>query len=280
MTGDVVLRCSRPGDEPALKTLWKLVFGDGDALIGAFFDTLYIPGGAVVAVRGDEILSAAHLLRGVTLRSAGGDGTPAAYFYALATLPRERGRGLGRAVTAECIRLSRARGETLCLMPGDEGLRRWYARSCGLTELSRRDTLTLPCIRPAETGASRQLTPAQYRARREAFLAGTAHADLPENFFRFQAALCALSGGGGLLELRRGDLSALACGERDGDTLCLKELLTSGNRDQAAAALAADSGCGRCVAMVPAAPDTGSGAVMAAAPSHGLENSWWGPVFD
>ena len=279
MTGDVALRCSRPGDEPALKALWKLVFGDGDALIGAFFDTLYVPGGAVVAVQGGEILSAAHLLRGVTLRSAAGDGTPAAYFYALATLPQERGRGLGRAVTAECIRLSRDRGETFCLMPGDEGLRRWYAQSCGLTDMSRREQHTLTGISPGESGIVRPLTPAQYRARREAFLAGTAHADLPENFFRFQAALCALSGGG-LLELRRGNLSALACGERDGDTLCLKELLTSGNRDQAAAALAADSGCGRCVAMVPAAPDTGSGAVMAAAPSHGLENSWWGPVFD
>ena len=40
MTGE--LRLAQERDIPALKALWKLVFGDTDELIDAFFELLFI----------------------------------------------------------------------------------------------------------------------------------------------------------------------------------------------------------------------------------------------
>jgi hypothetical protein len=41
-------RPSRPGEEAALRQLWKLVFGDSDAFLDRFFSLVYTPGMAWV----------------------------------------------------------------------------------------------------------------------------------------------------------------------------------------------------------------------------------------
>ena len=49
-------RFSRPGDEPALKDLWRAVFGPEEDFIELFFREAYTPGCAAVACSGGEIV--------------------------------------------------------------------------------------------------------------------------------------------------------------------------------------------------------------------------------
>ena len=269
------LRAAASGDEAELKALWREVFHDEDAVIDAFFDCLYVPKDALVAVSGDGISAAAYLLRGVTLCTP--DGTrPAAYFYALATRPDCRGRGLGRKITRECMRICAQRGETFCLMPGEDSLRRWYEEIAGLRSFGTAREIAVAAAASPELEL-REIGAAEYAARREALLTDTPHAALPEGFFRFQARLCALSGGALLSLCGVNGGEGLACLERYGETAQLPELLwTGGAAEKAAAAIAAGCGAESCGFR---APGEGIETVVAAAPTPSPP-FWWGPVFD
>ena len=268
------LRAAGPGDGAALRALWREVFRDEDTVIEAFFDCLYAPEDTLLAEADGELVSAAYLLRGVEL-CAGEKRLPAAYFYALATLPEYRGRGLGRAVTRGLLEASAARGETLCLMPGEESLRRWYAGFAGLRSFgTARELVCAAAASPAL--CLTEIGPDEYARRREALLAGVPHAALPETIFRFQEKLCRL-GGGALLRLR-GERGAegLACVSPEAGEARVPELLWTGDAEEAAAALAARFGAARCVAR---APGEGLKTVMGAEKTL-REPFWWGPVFD
>ena len=268
-----VLRAVARGDEPQLRALWRDVFHDGDDVIGAFFDCLYVPEDTLVAACGGEIVSAAYLLRGVGLCN-GRESRPAAYFYALATRPDCRSLGLGRAITRACIRKCAERGETLCLMPGEEGLRRWYAETAGLRSFGTARKIEAEAS-AADAIELREIGAAQYAAQREAFLTGTPHAALPEPFFRFQARLC--TPGGALLSLRGADgETGLACAGMEDGAALIPELLWTGEAEAAAAAVAAHLGASRAAARM---PGEGLQTVMGAAPNP-EPPFWWGPVFD
>ncbi len=269
------LRAAESGDEARLKALWREVFHDEDAVIDAFFDCLYAPEDALVAFIGGELAAAAYLLRGVRLCAPGGS-RPAAYFYALATRPDCRGRGLGRAITRECMRICAQRGESFCLMPGEDSLRRWYAEIAGLRSFGTAREISVGAAATSEIEL-REIGAQVCAARRESLLSDTPHAALPEGFFRFQARLCALSGGA-LLSLRGlGGGEGLACLERYDETARLSELLwTGGEEAEAAAAAAAGYGAADCVYR---APGEGLETVMAAA-TEPEPPFWWGPVFD
>ena len=269
-----VIRSAVPGEEAALRALWKEVFHDEDAAVDAFFECLYAPENTLVAVCGGELVSAAYLLRGIELR-AGGQRRPAAYFYALATKPEARGRGLGRAITREALRLSAGRGETLCLMPGDDGLRRWYEEIAGMRSFGTWREFS--CAASAAQGIElTEIGAGEYAARREALLAGIPHAALPEAIFRWKQALCRMSGGA-LLALRGPEGEpGLACAERWTKEDAGGELLYAGRTEDAAAAIAARFGARRYAART---PGEGVLSVMAAPPTPGSP-FWWGPVFD
>lgn len=128
------LRPSRPGDEDALKAIWRAVFGDGDALIDAFFDTVYSPGDAVLALRDGALISAGYCLPGPR---AGAMLCP--YIYAMATYEEHRGRGAGRAVGELLIRRAFAAGaDAVATLPADQGLTRWYASCFGMAPAFRK----------------------------------------------------------------------------------------------------------------------------------------------
>ena len=269
-----ILRTAAAGDETALRALWREAFQDEEAVMDAFFDCLFVPEDVLLAESGGRLLSAAYLLRGVRLHTADAC-VPAAYFYALATWPDCRGRGLGRTITGECIRMAERRGETLCLMPGEESLRGWYAGFSGLRSFgTARELECAACADPALTVA--ELSAGEYVRLREKLLSGTPHAELPAAFFRFQQALCALSGGA-LLRLRGADgaegLACCTCGE---GVLFLPELLWTGGAEAAAAALAAHFGLPHCTARL---PGTEKPTVMGAGEALRAP-LWWGPVFD
>lgn len=156
------LRPARPGDELQLKTLWKLVFGDTDELIEAFFTHLY-PGcrTAVVEEEG-RIVAVAYAVALENIR----------YIYAVATHPACRGKGYGEAVT-----LAAAGGEPACLYPASEGLRGWYARRMGAVSVA---------MAPQRTAAPLyEISAEEYHRARESLLRGIPHAVYTPAFLRF-----------------------------------------------------------------------------------------------
>ena len=146
-------RPSRPGEEEALKALWRDVFGDDDAYIDTFFRRIYVPGMASV-IDGDGCLAAAAYAV-----PFGG----ATYIYAVATRREYRGRGYGRAVT-----LAAAGGEPAYLCPADATLRCWYALSMHAKTVSYRPKVALP-------DALQKITAEEFNARREEWLDGMLH---------------------------------------------------------------------------------------------------------
>lgn len=156
------LRPARPNDVPQLKELWKLVFGDTDELIDAFFELLYSDCRTAVMEEGGHIVAAAYAIRLENIR----------YIYAVATHPDHRGKGYGEAVTRAA-----AGGEPACLYPASEGLRGWYARRMGAESVSM-----APC---REAVPLAEITAEQYHAAREALLMGIPHAIYTPAFLRF-----------------------------------------------------------------------------------------------
>lgn len=133
---------ARPGDEVNLQALWKTVFGDPDAYIGAFFKTLYHPERTIVAREGTDIVSAMYLLDCGSL-PAPGNPLSCGYLYALATAPKSRGNGAGSAVTQALARLGNDLGFDLCLLsPAEPELVPYYTR-LGFRPLSYLATSTI-----------------------------------------------------------------------------------------------------------------------------------------
>jgi len=163
------LRLSRPGDEKTLKALWKDVFGDGEAFIELFFREVYTPGMAAVAAEDGKIVSAAYAV----------PFGEALYIYAVGTRAEYRGRGLGKAVT-----LLAAGGRAAYLCPAEPSLFGWYQREMGAEPVSRR----APAAPPEKLA---EISPEEYRARREAMLSGVPHAAYSDGILK----LFSLSGG-------------------------------------------------------------------------------------
>ena len=155
-------RPSLPGEEAALRQLWKLVFGDSDAFLDRFFSLIYTPGMAWVICEEDEIVSAAYAIQ---LENA-------VYIYAVATNPKCRGKGYGKAVT-----LAAAQGKPAYLYPAELSLRDWYAREMGAVTVSYRPKFNT-------SDQMRPITAEEYNHRRESMLTGTEHAVYPTNLLQ------------------------------------------------------------------------------------------------
>jgi hypothetical protein len=275
---DFALRLSRPGDEATLRSIWKLCFQESDRFLDLFFSRLYRPGMATVAELDGKIAAAAYAIPGFAVRVPGKPARPAGYIYGVCTDPLCRGRGLGEAVT----RAAAGSGENslACLMPGDEGLRGWYARAMGAYAYTRARTVTLD---RRDTGISsvalRPLNAAEYGERREALLRDAPHVEQPKDYLSLAEAVARLSGGG--FFALDGGLCAV---ELSGDTLLVKELLGSGTAVAAPAIFSyfpKNSMLIRC----PAADDTNTVDFVMALPRGGTTedapaNLYWGLVID
>ena len=151
-------RPSLPGEEAALRQLWKTVFGDSDEFLDRFFSLVYTPGMAWVISEDGEIVSAAYA---IPLKNA-------VYIYAVATHPKCRGKGYGKAVT-----LAAAQGRAAYLYPAELSLRDWYSREMGAVTVSQRPMFD------RNRGESWRISAEEYNRRREELLADIPHAVYP-----------------------------------------------------------------------------------------------------
>ena len=79
-------------DQPKLHQLWETVFHDTPDIVEAFFERFPPEISGWVLRNEDQICSAAYLIPGNWFLN-GSDLRPAAYVYAVATVPSERGKG-------------------------------------------------------------------------------------------------------------------------------------------------------------------------------------------
>lgn len=116
-------------DLPGIAALWSEAFGDSPEAVSSFFKAL--PDCiSFVALEEGQVVSMVHALP-QTLR-AGAD-LPAAYIYAVATLPAHRGRGLCRELLNFAEDELRKRGfACTVLTPGEPSLFAFY-RDLGYT---------------------------------------------------------------------------------------------------------------------------------------------------
>ncbi len=218
----MVLRVSVPTDVPALKQLWKMAFGDEDAYIEHFFTRYYTPQRMLVLEEEGQVRAMTAWFD-MPLVFADGTKVPSAYLYAVATHPEFRGKGLaGRLLDFAGKWLGERGCACLTTVPARPDLHAFFARN-GFEEgfaLSRKEWED-----PGE-GARAALTPVNgeiYGVLREGQLAGTTHAAYSTAALDYQHGTCALSGGG----LYRVGADGCACVEVSGDTVFVKELLTT-----------------------------------------------------
>lgn len=111
-----------PEQLPVLKQLWADAFGDTEDFISGFFSTAFSPLRCRVARENGETAGVLYWFD-VTCR-----GQKMAYFYAVATHPAHRGRGVCRGLMADTHALLRAQGYAgALLVPETEALRNMYA---------------------------------------------------------------------------------------------------------------------------------------------------------
>lgn len=244
-------RIAEGWEQPRLRALWQLCFGEAPDSVEPLFARLYRPGRGLALEEGGTIQSMLLSIP-IELTSETGERLPAEYFYAFCTHPEARGRGYGRTLLAWAEERAAGRGRKAAVMvPGEERLFGFYAR-LGYRPAFPHRTERLDALPPAPAAEVARLDPAAYNALRERLLAGTAHAGYPPDYIEGQAELCRQSAGGLFSVALAGGTCLAAAEGREGDRLLLKELLAPDSAwKSAAAALCAHLGARACAARRP-----------------------------
>lgn len=184
---DYVLRAWQPADRPALKELWRIGFGDEDAVIDSFHDTLLQPGGCIVAEADGKVVSAMYILPGQTLRPFRKRVLTAGYTYALATLPEYRGRGIGAAVYKACCDKALETADVACVLPAERELYPFYEKANGASPLSyiREAVIERSALEGVTPAMAARIPGYQYAGVREMHLSGQPHGIPAEDIFDY-----------------------------------------------------------------------------------------------
>jgi len=221
-------RVSRSGDETGLKHIWKTVFGDSDEYIDAFFQNMYTPGCARLCESNGQIVSAAYLLELGNLVSPDIPAVPATVLYAFATLPEWRGAGIGGKVCNMLLRDSKGTARTVC--PAEDSLFGYYKTCYGYEHFFYvYEKQLFAAKKPIDIY---RVSASAYGEMREKLLHDRTHIRYSGKVLRYQQLLCRNTGG----DMIGFEGGCAAYELRDG-AVVLKELLTSGSVDNAAAAV-------------------------------------------
>lgn len=160
---EIVCRPAASADLPALKALWQACFGDPEETVDVFL--AHAEGATPFAAeREGEIVSALWAL------SCAHNGAPAAYLYAVGTLPAYRGEGLATSLLIYAMRALEERGVSrFWLYPADAALYALY-RPLGFEAAAPAHRLTLPAA-PGKVALC-PLSSREAAARRTALLHG------------------------------------------------------------------------------------------------------------
>lgn len=260
-------------DLPRLTQLWQTAFGDPPEVIDGFwaqcFDRL-----RVFCLSEGQTLCAMACALPLTYWASDGEGHSCPYFYAVATAPAYRGRGLCRRLMAEAERLLQREGAQLCcLVPQSDGLFRFYEK-LGYRSAFTHDSLTLPAQKVTAVKLHR-LDADSYESLRQMQLYGEFVA-YPDFLLELQRQAGERSGAG-LYRLESQELVCIAAAEKDGNRLLVKELLPC---DKALAAhLAYSLGC-REVCLRTVGPQHPFGMAKALSPLPLPREGYLGLAFD
>lgn len=109
--------------EPGCRDLWKEAFGDSDEFIDTFMRSIYNSENMLYIEKDECIISMLHIIP-FTFNSH-----KAGYIYAVATTPKERGKGLASMLLERAIDVSQKKGfAALFTIPANEELRTFYSK--------------------------------------------------------------------------------------------------------------------------------------------------------
>ena len=225
-------------DKPCLMQLWQTVFGDNISNIEAFFSSDICPFEHILVWReGGEVAAAVYLLDAGETVLSGGKMLKTAYTYALATEKRFRGRGIGGMLAKENVSRSFDLGYALHLIrPAEQSLFSYYENLgisqtvlLGQGEMSTEQvTKTLPKAEVTQLDLNSYLTmrasllPKISTIYPDVYLHYALQANVPQ-LMRYRVQI--------------GDNSACAFVEQTGDTLFVREVLTTGEPEAVVGAL-------------------------------------------
>ena len=130
-----MFRLAANSDLPGIIALWQEAFGDTPEAVSHFFES-FPNCRSYVAEEAGEIISMVHALPQTLSPDI-----PAAYIYAVATLQRDRGKGLCRKLMAFAEADLQHRGFACCVLtPGEESLFAFYTNLGYETVFTRKHT--------------------------------------------------------------------------------------------------------------------------------------------
>ena len=109
--------------ESGCRDLWKEAFGDSDEFIETFMKNIYSRENMLYIEKERSIISMLHIIPFTfNCHKAG-------YIYAVATTPKERGKGLASMLLERAIDVSQKKGfAALFTIPANEELRTFYSK--------------------------------------------------------------------------------------------------------------------------------------------------------
>ena len=223
---DFVIRECREADHASLKAIWAECFGDPEQMVDSFLNILPRMGFGLCAEIDGEVAGAAYMIEGMRVGSE-----PCAYLYAVGVFEKFRGHGLGSAISRACKKRAKERGaEIICTQPAQKTLYKWYESIIGTEYKLCRKKTELEAV-SAPVG---KISAEEYFALREDFLSGREHMSASLAVVEFERELCRAYGG----DLFKTENGIAAAYIEDGKCH-IKELLSTGNRHEEAAAVAA-----------------------------------------
>jgi len=223
----IITRQSKIEDIPALRHIWRSVFGGGSEE-KLFFSHYSDPKNCILIESNNNPASMGYLLPAGNITN-GADSIPCAMIFALATLPEHRSKGYASEIVKSLVRTSHNRGySAIILCPSDDSLFEYYVRNTEFQEMFYIHEKVISNIPTYDTRIElSETTPENYNEMRKNLLRDIPYIDMDIQGIKYQYQLSRLFRGG-MFIYECSNFSACAVVERISDeSVFIKELLVS-----------------------------------------------------